>query len=128
MLSFDLLSPVYSCSTNTEDCVKEDSLPRAPWDFSCFNKTWDPSLQCCNGCTWTHLSSSNGIQRNRMGLKITACMCSWGGFWTPKIQRDQKPQLPFLRSLEQNQDVKSKSRILYMPPLHTPPPRGGQNA
>ena len=47
---------------------------------------WDPVLQCGNACSWTHLSSSNKIQRNYMGLKITACMPSWDKFW----QRDQK--------------------------------------
>ena len=58
---------------------------------------------CCNACTWTHLSWNNKIQRNCMGLKTTACMLSWGKFWTQKIQRDQKPQLPLLKSLEQKQ-------------------------
>ena len=37
--------------------------------------TWDPLLQCCNACTWTHLSS-NKIQRNYMGLKIITCKLS----------------------------------------------------
>ena len=40
--------------------------------------TQDPRLQCCNACTWTHPSSSNNIQRNCMGLKITVCTCSSG--------------------------------------------------
>ena len=60
------------------------------WDMGHFAGTWDPLLQCCNACTWTHLSLSNKIQRNCMGLKITACMGSWGKFWTQKIQRDKK--------------------------------------
>ena len=82
---------------------------------------WDPLLKCCNACTWTHFSSSNKIQRNYMGLKITACMRSWGKFWTQRIQRDQKKtpkptQLPLLKSLEQKQGVGSKSRVLRMPP------------
>ena len=33
--------------------------------------TWNPLLQGCNACTWTHLSWSNKIQRNYMRLKIT---------------------------------------------------------
>ena len=66
---------------------------------------WDPLLWCCNACAWTHLSPSNRIQRNCVGLKITACLHSWGESWTSKIQRDQKAQLPFLRSLEQKQDT-----------------------
>ena len=48
--------------------------------------TWDPLLArgplCCSACTWTHLSSSNKIQRSCTGLKITACMSSWGKFCT----------------------------------------------
>ena len=84
--------------------------------------TWDTLLQCCNPWTWTHLSSSNRIQRNCMGLKITACLHSWGKFWTPKIQRGQRAHLTFLRILEQKQSVRSKSK-----PLYTPPPRGGRN-
>ena len=46
-------------------------------------------------------SSSNKVQRNYKGLKITACMHIWGKFCTKKIQRDQKTQLPLLKSLEQ---------------------------
>jgi len=30
-----------------------------------------------SACTWTVISSSNKIQRNYEGLKITACMPSW---------------------------------------------------
>lgn len=52
--------------------------------------------QCCNACTWAHLSLSNKIQRNCVGLKITMCRHSWGKFWTQKIQRDQTTQLPTL--------------------------------
>ena len=51
-----------------------------------------------------------------IGLKITACTCSWIKFWTPKIQRDQKIKLTVLRSLEQKQSVRSKSRVLHTPP------------
>ena len=45
------------------------------------------------------MSPSNKIQRNYKGLKITACMYSWGKLWTkrPKIQ------LPFLKIWEQKQ-------------------------
>ena len=68
--------------------------------------TWDPLLQCCYACTWTHLSLSDKIQRNCVGLKITAGRYNWGKFRTQKIQRDQKSQLPVLKSL------KSKNRLL----------------
>ena len=48
---------------------------------------WDAFLQC------SHLdSSSNRIQRNYKGLKITACMCSWGKLWTR--YKKAKTQLP----------------------------------
>ena len=36
-----------------------------------------------------------------------------------EIQRDQKAQLPLLKSQEQKQGVGSKSRVLGMPPAHT---------
>ena len=38
--------------------------------------TWDPMLQCCSACTWTHLPTSDKIQRNCMELlqPITAGM------------------------------------------------------
>ena len=63
--------------------------------------TWDPLLQYCRACTWTHLSSSNKIQINCMGLKITVYMPSWGKIMDKK--RDQKTQLPLLKGLEQTQ-------------------------
>ena len=45
-----------------------------------------------------HLSFSNKIQRNYMGLKITMCTVRENS--RQKIQREQKTQMPFLRSLE----------------------------
>ena len=45
-----------------------------------------------------HLSFSNKIQRNYMGLKIT--MCTVRDNSRQKVQREQKTQMPFLRSLE----------------------------
>ena len=50
--------------------------------------TWDPLLQCCNACTWIHLSSGNKIPRNCMGLKITACMLSY--LWQILDPKDTK--------------------------------------
>ena len=73
--------------------------------------SWDPLLQCL------HLdSSSNKIQRNYMGLKITACLPTGGANSGQKIQRDQKTQLTILKSPEQKRGVGSKSRVLSMPP------------
>lgn len=39
-------------------------------------------------CTWTQASSSKKIQRKYQykGLKITACLRSWGKFWTTRYK------------------------------------------
>ena len=44
-------------------------------------------------CTWTQASSSKKIQRKYQykGLKITACMRSWGKFWTTRYKETKKP-------------------------------------
>ena len=87
--------------------------------------TWDPLLQCCNACTWTHLSLSNKRQRNCMGLKITACMCSWGKFWTQKIQRDQKnPTATFEKAGAKTGCLEQKQGTACTWPLHTTSPKG----
>ena len=39
---------------------------------------WDPLLQCFSVCTRINLSSSNKIQRNYNGLKITAIRANLG--------------------------------------------------
>ena len=65
---------------------------------------------CCSACTWTNVSSSNKIQRNYKGLKITVCMCSWGKFWT-SYKETKKPNCHFWRA-------RKKSRVLRMPPAH----------
>ena len=57
------------------------------------SETWDPSLQCL------HLDTPLLQQLNTKKLNTS----SWGKFWAPKIQRDQKTQLPLLKSLEQKQ-------------------------
>ena len=69
-------------------------------------ETWDPLLQCCNACTWTHVYSSNNKnkrtnkQQNYKGQKITVCMRSRGKFWT-RHKKTKKVQLPLLKSQEQ---------------------------
>ena len=72
---------------------------------------WDlgPLAAELHACTWSHLSLSNKIQRNRMGLKITPRMPRLGQILTQKTPRDQNTQLPLLRILEQKQGVESKS-------------------
>ena len=70
----------------------------------------------CNVRSWTHRSLSNKMQRNCMRRKTIAYTHSWSKFLTPKIQRDQKSQLPLLRSHEWRQGI-AHCR------LHTPPPQ-----
>ena len=77
--------------------------------------TWDPLLQCCNACTWTHLSLSNKIQRNYMGQKITACMHSWGKFWTKDKKRPKNPTANF--------EEPGAKTVYFVCPLHIPPTR-----
>ena len=57
--------------------------------------TRNPVLQCCYACTWTHLSSSNKIRRNRKGLQGTVCMHIWGKFWTKDTKRPKNPVANF---------------------------------
>ena len=63
-------------------------LPDGPPGSDCCLQSrtgsWHSLLQCCNACSWTHLSSSSKIQRNCMGLKITVCMGRWGKYLNPK--------------------------------------------
>ena len=71
-------------------------LPDGPPGSDCCLQSrtgsWHSLLQCCNACTWTHLSSSSKIQRNCMGLKITVCMGRWGKYLNPKDTK--KPKNP----------------------------------
>ena len=76
------------------------ALPHGPPGSDCCLRsrtgTWHSFLQCCNPCTWTHLSSSSKIQRNCMGLKITVCIGRWGKFLNPKdIKRPKNPTATF---------------------------------
>ena len=48
-------------------------------------------MLCCSACTWINISSSNKIQRNYMGLKITACMCNWGKLWAKDTKSPKNP-------------------------------------
>ena len=81
---------------------------------------WDLGLGILHfsACPWTNISFSNKIQRNYKGLKITACMCRWEKVWTVRLKKTQKAQLPLLKSPEQKQGVRSKSRALPMPHAH----------
>ena len=69
-----------------------------------FETGWDLGLGTlyCSACTWTNVFSSNRIQRNNKGLKITAHMCNWGILWTIRYKM-AKTQLPLLSNREQKQ-------------------------
>lgn len=67
--------------------------------------TWDmgPGILCpssCNACTRTNIST-NKIQRNYKGLKITVYMESWGKLWARR-HKNLKTQLQLFKSREQN--------------------------
>ena len=79
---------------------------------------WDrlgPGTLCFSACTWTHVSSGNRIQRSYKGLKITACMRSWGKFWT----RYKKTKNPTAASEEPGAKAGYSAC-----PLHSTPPKG----
>ena len=89
--------------------------------------TWDPLLPCCKACTWTHLSWSYKIQRNYMGLKITAYMPSGGKFWTQKIQKAKKtkqnktkPNCHFCSARSKNLVLGAIARYCACPPVQPP--------
>ena len=54
---------------------------------------WDlgPGTLCCSACTWTNVSSSNKIQRNYEGLKVTVCTHSWGNLWATGYKKTKNP-------------------------------------
>ena len=75
-----------------------------------------PGTLGCSACTWTKVSSSNG---NYLGLKITACMCSWGKLWTIRCKMTKK-KTP--TSTSEEPGAKAGYCIC---PLHTAPPGMG---
>ena len=54
--------------------------------------TWDPLLQCLH--LDKHLLSYK-IQRNYKGLKIYACLCSWGKSSMKRYKKTKKPNCHF---------------------------------
>lgn len=66
----------------------------------------------CNACSWTYFFS-----RNKKGLKITACMHSWGKYG-PHIYKETKNPTATFEEPEENQGVRSKSSVLCMFPAH----------
>ena len=79
--------------------------------------TWAPLLQ---RCTSTPLSSSNKIPRNSMGLKITACLCSWGKFWTKRYKRPKQFNCHFWRAGNKNRVLGAKAGHCACPLQSTP--------
>lgn len=77
--------------------------------------TWDvgPGTLCCSACTWTHVSSSNKMQRNHRGLKT---LCTVGTNIDERQKKSQKSQLTFLKSQEQRQSPEHAPRAA----LNTP--------
>ena len=75
-----------------------------------------PGTLCCNACTWANVSSSNKVQRNYEGLKITACTRSWGKLWTTRYKKTKHPA-----ATSEEPGAKAGDRPY---PLHTPPPKG----
>ena len=79
---------------------------------------WDlgPGTLCCSACTWTNVSSSNIIQRNYTGLKITACMGSWDKLGTTRYKKTKNPTAT-------SEEPRAKAKYCAWA-LHTAPPRG----
>ena len=87
--------------------------------------TWDPLLQCYNAYTWKNFSSNKILmQRDEKRLKITACR-QLGEIIDNKIQKEQKSQLPLLRSWKQKECLGSFGST-HAPCTHHHQ-RGGQN-
>ena len=76
-------------------------------------ETW--ALDCRAGA-WTHVSSSNKIQRNSTGLKITVCMCSQGKLWTTRYKKTKNPTAT-------SEEPGAKAGHCTCP-LHKTPPEG----
>lgn len=75
--------------------LKEGKTPRS-WD------RLRPRTFYLSVCTWTNISLRNRMWRNSKGLKITACVGSWGKLWTVKYKK-AKAQLLLLSFREQKQ-------------------------
>ena len=65
--------------------------------------------------------SSNKMQRNYMGLKITACMCSWDKFQAKDTNKPKKPIATFEEPGAKNQVLGAKAGYCSCPLKLTPP-------
>ena len=78
-------------------------------------------------CTWTLLYSRNKIQTDCMGIKITACTCTWGKFWTQKYtKRPNNPVATFEEPGAKTGCWEWKQGTAHAPCTHHRL-RGGQN-
>jgi len=78
-------------------------------------------ILCFSACTWTNVSLSNKIQRNHKGLKITACMNSWGKIWTERYRKTEKK--PTATGCQEQK----QSTVLALLYRYTPPPERWAN-
>ena len=85
-------------------------------------------VSCCSAYSWTNVSLSNKIQKNYKGLKITACICSWGKLWTTRHKKTLNPSATSerLRTKTEGAVVGSKSRVLHIPPAPNTTKRVGR--
>ena len=87
------------------------------WLLIRWTGTWAPLLQYCNA--WTHFSS-NKIQRNCMGPKITTYMPSWGQILDKRYKNTKKLNCHLKKKKSGGKaGVRTKAWA-----LHTPPPKG----
>ena len=73
----------------------------------------------CSACTWINVFSSNKIQRHYKGLKMTACMSSWGKLWTRRYKKTKN-----WTTTSQKPGTKPGYCTC---PLHITPPKGWAN-
>ena len=69
-----------------------------------------PGTLSCRTARFTPdaLSSSNKMQRDYMGLKITLCMRSWGKFWTKRYKDKKNIYCHFRRAGSKNLGVREQ--------------------
>ena len=85
-------------------------------------------VSCSSAYSWTNVSLSNKIQTNYKGLKITACVYSWGKLLTTRHKKTPNPTATSerLRTKTRVVVVGSKSRVLLIPPAPNTTKRVGR--
>ena len=114
---------VYEMEQSRNLCFRESFSRESETD-------WVLWTLCCGVamfCTWTHLSSSYKIQRNNIGLRKTACLCTWGKFCTKiykKIKKKKQKQTnPTKTAISEEPGAKTEYHTCA---LRSVPQRGGQ--